>query len=230
VPADRPQCPPPASMWLPDCTMLQDQKRRDARGASAYGGSLSRTTSSRLGGSSLSGSPSYNRGGVSVRAPASAAPACCPSCWRTDRSNSLGLPAMCCVSQPTQSLSIDTSPSRTTGEDLREYMKSCGLEAWHAHISKHTSIRTPGQLKMITAFELRRMATGARAQRVRGLTLQMPARRPYAPPPSLLHAHLTCVFGGGVRPVTQRRTCGWIRRLSTRFWRRCDVAKASAKC
>ena len=164
-----------------------------------------------------------DRGGVSVRAPASAAPACCPSCWRNDRSNSLGLPAMCCVSQPTQSLSIDTSPSRTTGEDLREYMKSCGLEAWHAHISKHTSIKTPGQLKMITAFELRRMATGARAQRVRGLTLQMPARRPYAPPPSLLHAHLTCVFGGGVRPVTQRRACGWIRRLSTRSWRRCDV-------
>ena len=33
MPADRPQCPPPASMWLPDCTMLQDQKRRDAHGA-----------------------------------------------------------------------------------------------------------------------------------------------------------------------------------------------------
>ena len=42
-----------------------------------------------------------------------------------------------------------------------DFMKSCGLEAWHSHITKHTSIKTPQQLRMITAFELGEMAVVA---------------------------------------------------------------------
>eukprot|EP01047_Picozoa_sp_COSAG01_P122066 COSAG01_NODE_50898_length_359_cov_0.853846_1_plen_65_part_10 len=40
-------------------------------------------------------------------------------------------------------------------------MKSCGLDAWHSHFVKHTSIRTPQQLRMITADDLKKMAKAA---------------------------------------------------------------------
>ena len=46
-------------------------------------------------------------------------------------------------------------------EGLREFMKARGLEAWHGHLTKHLDIKTPSQLKAITAIDLRRMATSA---------------------------------------------------------------------
>ena len=48
-----------------------------------------------------------------------------------------------------------------SGGELKGFMKSCGLEAWHSHIVKHTTLRTPQQLRMITAFDLKKMATAA---------------------------------------------------------------------
>ena len=40
-------------------------------------------------------------------------------------------------------------------------MKARDLEAWHDHLTKHLDIKTPSQLKAITAIDLRRMATAA---------------------------------------------------------------------
>eukprot|EP01048_Picozoa_sp_COSAG05_P013300 COSAG05_NODE_1404_length_4970_cov_15292.071649_2_plen_278_part_00 len=54
------------------------------------------------------------------------------------------------------------SLASTSSEDkLKEFMNSCGLKAWHSHFVKHTTIRTPQQLRMITAFDLKKMATAA---------------------------------------------------------------------
>ena len=44
---------------------------------------------------------------------------------------------------------------------LAAFMTSCGLDAWHGHIVKHTAVRTPKQLQMITAFDLKKMAARA---------------------------------------------------------------------
>lgn len=47
------------------------------------------------------------------------------------------------------------------GDQLKEYMKKRGLEAWHSHLTKHLKISTCAQLRAITAVDLRRMATAA---------------------------------------------------------------------
>ena len=46
-------------------------------------------------------------------------------------------------------------------EDVKEFMKKRGLEAWHNHLTKHLGIKTCAQLRAITALDLRRMATAA---------------------------------------------------------------------
>lgn len=46
-------------------------------------------------------------------------------------------------------------------ENVKDFMKARGLEAWHGHLTKHLDIKTPSQLKAITAIDLRRMATAA---------------------------------------------------------------------
>ncbi len=38
-------------------------------------------------------------------------------------------------------------------------MKARGLEAWHGHLTKHLDLKTPSDLKAMTAIDLRRMAT-----------------------------------------------------------------------
>jgi hypothetical protein len=69
-----------------------------------------------------------------------------------------------------QSLSLDraddgasaSASSSSSAEQLREYMKSCGLEAWHGHISKHCpTVSTPAQLRALSALDLRKMARSA---------------------------------------------------------------------
>ena len=44
---------------------------------------------------------------------------------------------------------------------LKTFMKSCGLEAWHIYIIKHTTLDTPQRLRMITADDLKKFATAA---------------------------------------------------------------------
>jgi len=39
---------------------------------------------------------------------------------------------------------------------VKDFMKARGLEAWHGHLTKHLDIKTPSQLKAITAIDLRR--------------------------------------------------------------------------
>eukprot|EP01045_Picozoa_sp_COSAG04_P005032 COSAG04_NODE_227_length_19396_cov_29.887547_13_plen_1562_part_00 len=46
-------------------------------------------------------------------------------------------------------------------ENVKDFMKARGLEAWHGHLTKHLDIKTPRDLKAITAVDLRRMATAA---------------------------------------------------------------------
>ena len=41
-------------------------------------------------------------------------------------------------------------------ENVKDFMKARGLEAWHGHLTKHLDIKTPSQLKAITAIDLRR--------------------------------------------------------------------------
>jgi hypothetical protein len=48
-----------------------------------------------------------------------------------------------------------------TGEDVKEFMKTRGLEAWYTHLSKHLNIKTIDQLKATTAVDLRRMGIAA---------------------------------------------------------------------
>jgi ribosomal protein L12E/L44/L45/RPP1/RPP2 len=59
---------------------------------------------------------------------------------------------------PTGSATVRSS---TAQEDVKEYMKKRGLEAWHGHLSKHLGIKTVASLRATTAIDLRRMATAA---------------------------------------------------------------------
>ena len=56
------------------------------------------------------------------------------------------------------SLRLNASSSE---EKFQDFLKSCGLEAWHEFFMKYTSLRTPQQLRVITASDLKKMARAA---------------------------------------------------------------------
>lgn len=68
------------------------------------------------------------------------------------------------------SLASRTSSGGDSAIELEDFMKDCGLGGWYPHISRHTTIKTPGQLRMMTAVELSRMATKANMRLDRKIT------------------------------------------------------------
>eukprot|EP01047_Picozoa_sp_COSAG01_P034778 COSAG01_NODE_2629_length_7348_cov_14.364414_6_plen_134_part_00 len=58
-------------------------------------------------------------------------------------------------------LTLAGSSSSSASDDVKEYLKKRGLEAWHGHLSKHLGVQTVSSVRAITAIDLRRMATSA---------------------------------------------------------------------
>eukprot|EP01046_Picozoa_sp_COSAG06_P064623 COSAG06_NODE_15524_length_1064_cov_1.790674_1_plen_321_part_01 len=67
------------------------------------------------------------------------------------------------TARPTPSTSRlgSLSTISSSADQLKQYMKQRGLEAWHGHLSKHLGIQTVASLRAIGATDLRHMATAA---------------------------------------------------------------------